>query len=138
MATNKTQPNDLDVNAFLESVDETKKRADCFKLLEIMQEITNEPPKMWGTSIVGFGDYHYKYESGREGDFFIVGFSPRKQNLSIYIMPGFERYEELMSKLGKYKTGRSCLYVKTLDDIALDILKEIIADSVSYMNKKYN
>ena len=91
MATNKTLPNDSDVNAFIESVDEDKKRVDSFKLIEIMQEITREPPKMWGSSIVGFGNYHYKYESGREGDFFIVGFSPRKQNLTLYIMPGFER-----------------------------------------------
>ena len=138
MATNKTQPNDSDVNSFIESVNEDKKRADCFKLVEIMQEITNEKPKMWGPSIVGFGDYHYKYESGREGDFFIVGFSPRKQNLTLYIMPGFERYEKLMADLGKYKTGKSCLYVKSLDDINLENLKELIRDSVSYMNKKYN
>ncbi len=138
MATNKTQPNDNDVNAFIASVDDDKKKADCFKLIEIMEGITHEPPKMWGSSIVGFGNYHYKYESGREGNFFIVGFSPRKQNLTMYIMPGFERYEELMARLGKYKTGKSCLYVKKLDDIDQDILKEIIADSVSYMNKKYN
>ena len=138
MAKNKTQPNDSDVNVFIESVDEDKKRADCFKLLQIMQEITNEPPKMWGPSIVGFGTYHYKYESGREGDFFKAGFSPRKQNLTLYIIPGFERYEKLMADLGKYKTGKSCLYVKSLDDIDLDILKELIRDSVSYMNKKYN
>lgn len=138
MATNKTQPNDSDVNSFIESVNEDKKRADCFKLVEIMQEITNEKPKMWGPSIVGFGDYHYKYESGREGDFFIVGFSPRKQNLTLYIMPGFERYEKLMADLGKYKTGKSCLYVKSLDDINLETLKELIIESVSYMNKKYN
>ena len=138
MATNKTQPNDSDVNSFIESVNEDKKRADCFKLVEIMQEITNEKPKMWGPSIVGFGDYHYKYETGREGDFFIVGFSPRKQNLTLYIMPGFERYEKLMADLGKYKTGKSCLYVKSLDDINLENLKELISDSVSYMNKKYN
>ena len=138
MATNKTLPNDSDVNAFIESVDEDKKRVDSFKLIEIMQEITREPPKMWGSSIVGFGNYHYKYESGREGDFFIVGFSPRKQNLTLYIMPGFERYEKLMTELGKYKTGKSCLYIKSLDEVDLEILKELIGESVSYMNKKYN
>ncbi|MBV6641301.1 MAG: DUF1801 domain-containing protein [Cyclobacteriaceae bacterium] len=138
MATNKTQPNDSNVNAFLDSVAEDKKRADSFKLLKIMQEITSESPKMWGSSIIGFGNYHYKYESGREGDFFIVGFSPRKQNLTLYIMPGFERYEKLMADLGKYKTGKSCLYIKSLDDVDMKILKELISNSVSYMNKKYN
>ena len=138
MATNKTQPNNSDVIAFLDSVAEDKKRADSFKLLKIMQEITNESPKMWGSSIIGFGNYHYKYESGREGDFFIVGFSPRKQNLTIYIMPGFERYEKLMADLGKFKTGKSCLYIKSLDDVDMKILKELISNSVSYMNKKYN
>lgn len=138
MATNKTQPNNSNVNAFLDSVAEDKKRADSFKLLKIMQEITNESPKMWGSSIIGFGNYHYKYESGREGDFFIVGFSPRKQNLTLYIMPGFERYEKLMADLGKYKTGKSCLYIKSLDDVDMKILKELISDSVSYMNNKYN
>lgn len=138
MATNKTQPNNSNVNAFLDSVAEDKKRADSFKLLKIMQEITNESPKMWGSSIIGFGNYHYKYESGREGDFFIVGFSPRKQNLTLYIMPGFERYEKLMADLGKYKTGKSCLYIKSLDDVDMKILKELISNSVSYMNKKYN
>lgn len=138
MATNKTQPNDSNVNVFLDSIAEDKKRADSFKLLKIMQEITSESPKMWGSSIIGFGNYHYKYESGREGDFFIVGFSPRKQNLTLYIMPGFERYEKLMADLGKYKTGKSCLYIKSLDDVDMKILKELISNSVSYMNKKYN
>ena len=92
---------------------------------------------MWGPSIVGFGNYHYKYESGREGDFFISGFSPRKQNLTIYIMAGFSRYSELMEKLGKYKTGRSCLYIKDLDDIDLKILQKLITESVRYMKKKH-
>ncbi|RPI72272.1 MAG: DUF1801 domain-containing protein [Ignavibacteriales bacterium] len=93
---------------------------------------------MWGPSIIGFGDYHYKYESGREGDFFITGFSPRKQNLTLYIMPGFKRYEELMQNLGKFKTGQSCLYIKKLEDVDLKVLKELIADSVKYMKEKYN
>ncbi|XOV93260.1 MAG: DUF1801 domain-containing protein [Bacteroidota bacterium] len=138
MAENKTQPTDQDVTAFIGSVDDEIKKADCFKLIEIMQEITKMPPKMWGPAIVGFGEYHYKYDSGREGDFFIVGFSPRKQNLTIYIMPGFDRYPEHMAQIGKYKTGKSCLYTKKLDDLNLDILKKLIKDSVSYMNKRYN
>ncbi len=138
MATLKTQPNDNDVSDFLNSVAEDKKRAESFKLLEIMQELTNEPAKMWGQSIVGFGTYHYKYESGREGDFFKVGFSPRKQSLTVYIMPGFERFDKLMADLGKYKTGKSCLYIKSLDDVDMKTLKTLISHSVSYMNKKYD
>ncbi len=138
MAELKTKPNNLSVNEFLNSVEDEKKRADSFRILRIMQEITKDTPKMWGPSIIGFGNYHYKYESGREGDFFITGFSPRKQNLTIYIMPGFERYEELMADLGKYKTGKSCLYIRKLEDIDTDILKKLIAESVAYMIKKYH
>ncbi len=138
MATLKTQPNDNNVSDFLNTVAEDKKRAESFKLLEIMYEITNEPAKMWGQSIVGFGTYHYKYESGREGDFFKVGFSPRKQSLTVYIMPGFERFDKLMADLGKYKTGKTCLYIKSLDDVDIKTLKTLISQSVSYMNKKYD
>jgi hypothetical protein len=92
---------------------------------------------MWGDSIVGFGSYHYKYDTGREGDFFITGFSPRKQNLTIYIMPGFSSYDALMKKLGKHKTGKSCLYIKNLDDIDRNTLKELVCNSVDYMTKSY-
>ncbi len=90
---------------------------------------------MWGSSIVGFGNYHYKYESGREGDWFLTGFSPRKQNLTLYIMPGFAQYDELMKKLGKHKTGKSCLYIKSLEDINLPTLKQLIQQSVKHMTK---
>ena len=93
---------------------------------------------MWGPSIVGFGSYHYKYESGREGDMCITGFSPRKQNLTIYILPGFKRYSELMKKLGKYKTGKSCLYINKLEDVDMKVLKELISEDVKYMKKKYH
>jgi hypothetical protein len=103
----------------------------------MMQEITHKQPKMWGDSIVGFGSYHYKYDSGHEGDYFITGVSPRKQNVTVYIMPGFSRYQPLMKKLGKYKTGKSCLYIKKLDDIDCDILKELISKSVDYMKETY-
>ena len=96
------------------------------------------PPKMWGDTIIGFGSYHYKYASGREGDWFITGFSPRKQNLTIYIMNGFDRYTELMSQLGKYKTSKSCLYIKKMEDIDLEILSNLINESVKYMVKKYH
>lgn len=138
MSEMKTTLNDGDVNAFLHSVEDEKKRADCFTLLDIMKEFTGDEPKMWGTSIVGFGSYHYKYESGREGDFFITGFSPRKQALTIYIMPGFDRYPALMGQLGKHKTGKSCLYIKRLSEIDLETLKTLIQESINYMNKKYN
>jgi hypothetical protein len=100
-----------------------------------MKQVTKSEPKMWGSSIVGFGTYHYKYESGREGDWFITGFSPRKQNLTLYIMGGFARYDELMKQLGKHKTGKSCLYIKYLADVDLPTLKKLIQESVSHMRK---
>ena len=133
MAENKTQLNDASVEAFLHAVEPEQKRNDALAILQIMQEVTGEVPKMWGTSIVGFGTYHYKYESGREGDFMIVGFSPRKQNLTLYIMPGFEHYEDLLSRLGKHSTGKACLYVNKLKDINLDVLRELVAKSVDHM-----
>ena len=103
-----------------------------------MKKITKEEPVMWGPSIIGFGSYHYKYESGREGDMCITGFSPRKQSLTLYIMPGFERYHDLMNKLGKYKTGKSCLYINKIEDVDLKVLKELISESVKFMkNKKW-
>ncbi len=138
MAENKTQRNDGSVEDFLNSVPEEQKRKDAFSVLELMKKTTGLAPEMWGSSLIGFGNYHYKYESGREGDIFITGFSPRKQNLTIYIMPGFERYQELMDKLGKYKTGKSCLYIKKLSDIDMEVLQDLINRSVDYMNKKYN
>jgi hypothetical protein len=133
----KTKPTNAAVEEFLNSVVDEAKRVDCFTVMKWMEQITKEKAKMWGPSIVGFGNYHYKYESGREGDFFITGFSPRAQNLTLYIMAGFNRYDELMKKLGKYKTGKSCLYVKRLEDINHKILKELISESVKYMKKTY-
>lgn len=106
-------------------------------MAKLMGEITGEKPKMWGTAIVGFGNYHYKYASGREGDFLITGFSPRKQALTLYIMAGFSSYDSLMKKLGKYKTGKSCLYIKKLEDIDMKVLKQLISRSVKYMHKTY-
>lgn len=133
----KTTVNDGDVLEFLEGVDDEKRQADSLVVLELMKDITGREPKMWGSSIVGFDEYHYKYDSGREGDFFKVGFSPRKQSLTLYIMPGFGRYEELMEQLGKYKTGKSCLYIKKLEDVDMEVLKQLIEESYSYMNDKY-
>ena len=137
MSENKTKPTDAKVEAFIEAVDHEKKRADAWRMLEIMKEVTGMEPKMWGPSIIGFGSYHYKYESGREGDAMITGFSPRKAKMSLYIMPGFSKYDELMSRLGKYKTGKSCLYVNKLEDIDEEVLRELIAQSVKDMKEKY-
>lgn len=136
MAELKTKPNKASIDKFLNSVKDEKKRNDSYKILELMKKITKEEPVMWGPSIVGFGKYHYKYESGREGDWFLTGFSPRKQNLALHIMSGFKRYDELMKKLGKYKTGSSCLYINKLEDVDMKILKELITESVKYMKQK--
>lgn len=137
MAQLKTSPNGGDVMAFLQGVEDEQKRQDSFELLALMEEITGVAPQMWGGSIIGFGSYHYVYESGREGDWFLTGFSPRKQNLSLYIMSGFDRYEALMERLGKHKTGKSCLYVKQLTDLDRGVLRELITDSVRYLREKY-
>lgn len=137
MATLKTQPNDGDVTAFLNDLDDEQKKSDCLKLVEIFEDVTNMKPVMWGDSIIGFGSYHYKYKSGREGDWFITGFSPRKKNLTLYIMPGFDRFEELTDKLGKFTTGTSCLYINKLTDVDETILKELIRQSVEYMQQRY-
>jgi hypothetical protein len=138
MAELKTKPRHASVRKFLESVDNEKRRADSFEVLEIMKQITGEEPKMWGPSIVGFGTYHYKYASGREGDWMVTGFSPRKQALTLYIMAGFSRYDELMSKLGKYKTGKSCLYINKLEEVHMPTLKRLIRESVKHMKKTYS
>ena len=134
MATeNKTQITKASVEDFLNAVEHAGKRRDGFTILEMMREVTGMEPAMWGPSIVGFGSYHYTYASGREGDFPVTGFSPRKQNLTLYIMPGFDAYESLLSKLGKHTLGKSCLYIKKLADVDLEVLKELVAKSVSAM-----
>lgn len=132
MAELKTQKNDASVTDFLNGVDE-KRREDCFALVELMEEVTGAAAQMWGTSIVGFGSYHYKYASGKEGDWMLVGFSPRKQNLTLYIMSGFEEYDGLLAKLGKHSTGKSCLYIKRLADVDMDVLRQLVAASVEHM-----
>ena len=136
-AQNKTVATESSVSAFLDSIEDKEKRNAAKKILNLMEKISGDRAKMWGPSIIGFGTYHYKYESGREGDFFKIGFSPRKQNLTLYIMPGFDRYEELMQKLGKYKTGKSCLYVKKLEDIDWSVLEELTSRAYQYMTAKY-
>ena len=137
MAELKTKRNDQSVEEFLNGIPDEQKRNDCFAVLHLMKKITKAEPKMWGDSMIGFGSYHYKYESGREGDWFLTGFSPRKQNLTLYIIAGFKQYEELLRKLGKHKTGKSCLYINKLADINQTILKELIEKSVEYISKRY-
>ncbi len=135
MAELKTQPTDGDVTAFLNSIEDPQKREDAFAILEMMRDVTAAEPKMWGESIVGFGDYHYKYASGREGDWFQVGFSPRKQSMTLYLTYGIEEKTELMKDLGTYKTGKACLYVKRLSDVNRDTLKELVRSSVAEYQK---
>jgi len=134
MAELKTKPNEESVIDFLQSVPDERKREDSFTILDLMKEVTGQEPKMWGDSIIGFGNYHYKYASGREGDWFVTGFSPRKQNLTLYIMSGFDEYEALLKKLGKYKTGKACLYVNRLADVDMAVMKELIRKSVAHMS----
>jgi hypothetical protein len=133
MAKLKTQKTNASVTAFLKSVADDERRKDCQTLVRIMKRAVGAEPKMWGSSIVGFGHYHYKYASGRENDWFLAGFSPRKQDLTLYIMAGFDRYDALMGKLGKHKTGKSCLYLKRLADVDVAVLEELISASVKHM-----
>ena len=135
MADLKTKPNDQSVIEFLDKISDEKKRKDSYAVLELMQQVTNMEPKMWGDSMVGFGNYHYIYESGREGDWFLTGFSPRKQNLTLYIMSGFDQYDILLQKLGKFTTGKACLYIKKIEDIDLSLLRELVRQSVDFVAK---
>lgn len=133
MADLKTRPHDGDVEAFLDSVENDTRRQDAFDVLALMKRVTGEDPRMWGPSIVGFGSYHYRYESGREGDWFVTGFSPRKQALTLYVMSGFKKHDALLEKLGRHSTGRSCLYVKRLADVDMDVLEELVRRSVEHV-----
>jgi len=135
--SNKTVPNDNDVLTFLHGIEDDQRRKDALTLLSIFEEITEYPARMWGDSIVGFGSYHYRYESGREGDMLMTGFSPRKAAMSIYIMNGFDSYDSIMKNLGTYRTGKSCLYIKRLEDIDLRDLRQLITESVQYMKHRY-
>ena len=132
MAENKTQKTGASVEEFLASVESKTRREDGFRVLQLMQEVTGLEPEMWGPSIVGFGDYHYRYESGREGDFFLTGFSPRKQSLSLYIMAGFDAYDGLLSRLGKHRKGASCLYINKLADVDMDVLRQLVQQSFEH------
>ena len=136
MAELKTKENDQSVIAFLEAVTPEKRKTECFEVLELMREITGSEPRMWGTSIVGFGQYDYHYASGRTGTWFQAGFAPRKQALTLYIMSGFSRYQIILERLGSYKTGKSCLYLKSLDQVDREVLRELILASVEHISKK--
>jgi hypothetical protein len=133
----KTKVNKASVEDFLNSIEDEQKRADCFEISKIMTQVTKEKPKMWGASIVGFGTYHYKGASGREGDWMLTGFSPRKQNLTLYLMGGFDMHKDLLKKLGKFKTSVGCLYIKKLDDVDKKVLKQLVTQTVKTM-KKYS
>ena len=130
MAEIKTRPTKVSVKDFLNQIPDKERRDDCFAIAKIMEEITGDKPKMWGPSIVGFGTYHYKYASGREGDWPVAAFSPRKRDLTLYIMMGFEKHSDLMKQLGKHSTAKSCLYIKRLSDIHVPTLKKLIKSSV--------
>jgi hypothetical protein len=133
----KTRPTNASVEEFLESVENPTRKADGLKLLEIMKEVTQEKPVMWGTNIVGFGTLHYKYASGREIDWMKVGFSPRKRSLTVYLTPGLDKIDDLREKLGKHRTGKGCLYINKLTDIDEDVLKQIIKKSVEVSETRY-
>ncbi|MDJ0711728.1 MAG: DUF1801 domain-containing protein [Woeseiaceae bacterium] len=137
MAENKTKKTGASVTEFVKSIEDPRMRADARKVASMMRRITGKRAKMWGPSIVGYGTYHYKYDSGREGDFMVTGYSPRKQALTVYIIPGFSKFSPLMKKLGKYKTGKSCLYIRRLSDVDEKVLEKLIEGSVREMRKKY-
>ena len=137
MSQLKTQKTKASVKAFLDAVEHDKRRDDARVVMKLMQRITGLRPQMWGASLIGFGSYRYKNTSGREGEWFLTGLSPRKQALTVYIMPGFSRFDGLLKRLGKFKTGKSCLYINKLEDVDLSVLEQLITESVAFMREKY-
>lgn len=137
MADQKTHPTETDVIDFIEKIESETKKADAYLILEYMKELTGLKPRMWGPSIIGFGRYHYKYESGHEGHAAMLGFSPRKAKHVLYVLTQFEKQQELLEKLGKYKTGKVCLYINKLKDVDMEVLKEIISESWKQAKDKY-
>ena len=135
MAELKTKPTEASVKEFINQISDKERRDDCFAIAKLREEVTGAKPKMWGPSIVGFGTFHYKYTSGREGDWLVTGFSPRKQDLTLYIMMGFEQHRELMDQLGKHKTAKSCLYIKRLADIHVPTLKKLLKASLKQLRE---
>ena len=137
MAENKTRPTKASVSAFLASIDDLEKRRDARKIGAMMRRATGRRATLWGPSIVGYGRYQYRYDSGRSGEFMLTGYSPRKQAMTVYIMPGFDAYAALLKRLGKHKTSKSCLYIKRLSDVDEDVLEELIVRSVDVMRARY-
>jgi hypothetical protein len=137
MAENKTRATDASVQDYLAAIDDETRRRDCEALAKLMTEATSYPPQMWGTSIVGFGSYHYKYESGREGDACIVGFASRKGDISVYGLNAAVDANELLARLGKHKAGKGCLYIKTLADIDLKVLATLVASAVAEKKRQH-
>ncbi len=135
---NKTRPGEGDVVQFLKSVEPEKRRHDSFRALEMMKRVTGHEPKMWGNAMVGFDEYHYKYDSGREGDMLALGFSPRKANMVFYLMPGYQDFSEQLARLGKHKIGKSCLYITDLDKVDMDVLEEMCTTAYKYIQDKYH
>ena len=133
----KTKETDRSVIEFIENVENPKKREDAFKLLDIFTETTGYQARMWGPSIIGFGTYHYKYESGHEGDAPLVGFSPRKAKISLYFAPGDIQREKLLKEFGKHTTGKACVYINKVADIEIDVLKALIKQSITFLQEKY-
>jgi Domain of unknown function (DU1801) len=131
MAELKTKPTDTSADSFVAALPDEKKRKDSLALLEMLRQVTGEQPRMWGDSIVGFGSYHYAYAGGRKGDWFVTGFSPRKQNLTLYVMGGFEQHADLLARLGKHKLGKGCLYINKLQDVDQEVLRQLLAAAVA-------
>ncbi len=138
MAELKTRKNNASVSGFMKGIEDPAQRADCRKISAMMKQATGSRPKMWGTSIVGFGSYSYSNTAGKDFEWMLTGFSPRKQATSVYIMPGFKKFDALMKKLGRYKTGKSCLYIKRLEDVDEGVLQQLIDESVNHMRKTYS
>ncbi len=136
MAEPKTRKNNASVKAFVDGVDNDQRRKDMRVVMKIMRRVTGKQASMWGETMVGYGTYAYKYASGRESEWFLTGVSPRKQNLTVYIMSGFSRYRPLLKKLGKHKAGKSCLYINKLEDVDLDVLEELVAESVASLRER--
>ena len=137
MAELKTKASDASVRKFLDAIEDEQLRQDCWTLVDVMEKATKAKPRMWGAGIVGFGSYHYTYGSGREGDWMLTAFAPRKQKLTLYLMPGFAGRDELMAKLGKHSCGKSCIHVKRLDDLHMPTLKKLVGESVKFLRKTY-
>ena len=135
--TNKTQPTPRDPVQFVASVEHPVRRTDAETLLALMSRVTGCAPRMWGPSMIGFGRYHYRYDSGREGDFMLTGFSPRKANLVVYVLPGYDDIGDQLAQLGKHKIGKSCLYINKLADVDLGVLEQIVAQAVARMRQTY-